>query len=142
MAQKDPKERFIDHGVRGKFGKAWQYGEAIYSKAHYANKEIEWDRNEYGIPQYGWKIYGTDDKRWGIWQLRHRLGKRIFVKQKFFIPSNPQTESQQARRTIFADGMTAWKALTAEQQKEYNNKANKLGIFGFNLFMKQYLNSH
>jgi len=142
MAQKDPKERFVDIGVKGKFGQAWQYGEAIYAKAHYANEEIEWDRNEYGIPQHGWRVYGTDDKRWGIWQLRHRLGKRIFVKEAFYIPSNPQSEPQQARRTIFANGMTAWGGLTAEQQKEYNDKANKLGIFGFNLFMRNYLNSH
>lgn len=142
MAQKEPKERFLDFGVRGKFGKAWQYGEAIYSKAHYANKEEEWDRNEYGIPQLGWRIYGTDDKRWGIWQLKHRLGKRIFTRGKFYIPSNPQTAPQQAWRAVFANGMTAWGALTSEQQKEYNDKANKLGLLGKNLFMKNYLNSH
>lgn len=142
MAQKESKERFLDFGTSGKFGKGWQYGEAIYSKAHYANIEIEWDRNEYGIPQLGWRIYGTDDKRWGIWQLRHRLGKRIFVKQKFYIPSNPQSGAQQAWRTIFANGMTAWGALTVQQQKEYNDRANKYAIFGFNLFMKEYLNSH
>lgn len=142
MAQKDPKERFLDFGVRGKFGQAWQYGEAIYSKANYANREEEWDKNEYGIPQYGWKVFGMDDKRWGIWQLRHRLGKRIFVKQKFYIPSNPRTVPQQARRTVFANGMTAWGALTSDQQKVYNDKAVKLGIFGKNLFMRDYLNSN
>jgi len=142
MAQKDPKERFVDFGVKGKFGQAWQYGESIYAKAHYANEEIEWDRNEYGIPQYGWHVYGTDDKRWGIWQLRHRLGKRIFVKEAFYIPSNPQSEAQQAWRTVFANGMAAWGGLTKEQQKVYNDKANKLGIFGFNLFMREYLNSN
>jgi len=142
MAQKDPKERFVDFGVSGKFGQGYEYGEAIYAKAHYANEEIEWDRNEYGIPQYGWHVYGTDDKRWGIWQLRHRLGKRIFVKEAFYIPSNPQSEAQQAWRTVFANGMAAWGGLTKEQQKVYNDKANKLGIFGFNLFMREYLNSN
>ena len=142
MAQKESKERFLDFGVSGKFGQAWQYGEAIHGKKHYANEETEWDRNEYGIPQLGWRIYGTDDKRWGIWQLRHRLGKRIFVKQKFYIPSNPQSAPQQAWRTTFANGMTAWGNLTSQQQKEYNDRANKYAIFGFNLFMKEYLNSH
>ncbi len=142
MAQKEPKERFFDVGARGKFGQAWQYGEAIYSKALYANEEYELDRNEYGIPQLGSRIYGTNDKRWGIWQLRHRLGKRVFIKEVFYIPSNPQTEAQQARRTVFANGMTAWGNLTKEQQKVYNGRANKLGLFGFNLYMREYLKSN
>ena len=142
MAIKTPKERFLDLGVAGKFGQGYEYGEAIFAKAHYANEEIEWDRNEYGIPLLGWRVYGTDDKRWGIWQLRHRLGKRIFVKQKFYIPSNPRSVPQQAWRATFAAGMIAWGNLTTEQKKVYNGRANKLGIFGFNLFMKEYLNSN
>jgi len=142
MAQKDPKERFIDTGVRGKFGQGWQYGEAIFAKAVYANTEIEWDRNEYGIPQLGWRVYGTDDKRWGIWQKRHRLGKIIHVLEKFYIPSNPQSGPQQAWRAVFANGMTAWGNLTTEQKEIYNKKASKLGLFGFNLFMRNYLNSN
>ena len=142
MTQRDPKERFLDFEARGKFGKAWQYGEAIYGKANYGNVEAEWDKNEYGIPQYGNVVYGTDDKRWGIYQIRHRKGKRIVVREAFYIPSNPQTVPQQAWRTVFTNGMIAWKALTDEQQKTYNEKANKLGLFGFNLFMREYLNSN
>lgn len=142
MAKKDSLERFADFGVRGLFGTPWQYGERVYEQGTYGLEEIEWDRNEYGIPQYGWHIYGTDDKRWGIYQLRHRLGKRIFVRQQFYIPANPQSGPQQAWRTIFTNGMIAWGLLTQAEKNEYNKRANKYNLHGVNLFMKHYLNSN
>lgn len=142
MAIVNFKERFLDFGARGIFGIAWQYGEKIYGQVHYGLEEIEWDRNEYGIPQYGWKIYGSDDKRWGIYQ-RRKEGNRIFyVRENFYIPSNPQSNPQQAWRTTFINGKNAWNNLTAEQQEVYNKRANKLPLYGYNLFMREWLKTH
>ncbi len=142
MTKVNSEERFLDFGVKGLFGTPWQYGERVYGQATYGLKEIEWDRNEYGIPQYGKLIYGTDDKRWGIYQRRKENGRIFYVREEFYIPANPQSVPQQAWRTIFANGMTAWQALTQAEKNEYNKRANKLGMWGRNLFMKHYLNSN
>lgn len=142
MAKKDSLERFVDIGVRGIFGTPWQYGERIYGQATYGLEEIEWDQNEYGIPQYGRHIYGTDDKRWGIYQRRKENGQIFYVRERFYTPTNPQTGPQQAWRTTFKNGAIAWQALTPTEKEKYNKKALKYGIYGYNLFMKNWLKTH
>lgn len=142
MAIKISKERFLDFGVTGQFGKPWEYGQEIYGSIFYGEEEVEWDKNEYGIPQYGQKVYGTDDKRWGIWQKRIRHGKLQFVKMNFMYPSNPQTATQQSWRAVFTAGMSAWSSLTTEQKKDYNRKASKISLHGVNLFLREYLKSN
>ena len=142
MPRVNSKERFSDFGARGKFGLAWEYGQKIYGQGHYGMEEIEWDYNEYGIPQYGRRIYGSDDKRWGIYQKRIENGEVFFIRQDFYIPSNPNSAGQQTQRNKFSAGYVAWGNLTAEQKKVYNKRGSKLGLPGQNVFIKEYLLSH
>lgn len=124
-------DRFLDFGVRGKFGKALEYGEKIYGQGHYGEEEPKMDT---GV--------GTPINRFGIYQKRFEEGKTIWVREKFYIPSNPQTVPQQNWRTIFANGMAAWGNLTNEQKETYNERAQKYHLHGVNLFLKEWLNSN
>lgn len=90
-------------------------------------------RKKLGKPEY-------DDPLnvYGIYQSRMtQQGKKSF-KLRFYTPTNPQTAPQQANRAKFAAAMTAWKALTDEQKAPYTIRAKKLGMFGRNLFIREY----
>lgn len=74
----------------------------------------------------------------GIYQMRMTKRGKVPIKMKFYTPTNPQTEAQQANRTKFANAMTAWQALTTEQKNAYNIRARNIGLFGRNLFIREY----
>lgn len=130
MAKPTSSERFFDFGVRGKFGKGTEYGEQIYGGIFYGEEEHKFDTGE-----------GSPTIRYGIYQKRTEYGRTIWVRMKFYIPSNPQTAPQQAWRGSFASGMTDWGNLTQEQKNVYNEDAKKFRIHGVNLFMRNYLKS-
>jgi len=79
---------------------------------------------------------------YGIYRVRHRWGKTIQEKLPFYVPTNPQTEAQQAWRQVYADSVTAWQALTPEQKAVYNENAKGKKMSGYNFFQKEYLLSH
>lgn len=76
---------------------------------------------------------------WGIYQTRPRAGGRIWVKEKFYVPTNPRTPAQQAWRDKYADSIVAWRALTSEQKEVYNVRARGKKMSGYNLFQKEFL---
>lgn len=78
----------------------------------------------------------------GIYQMRMtKTGKRP-IKMKFYTPTNPQTEAQEANRTKFANAMTAWGALTSEQKEAYTIRAKKRQMFGWGLFIREYYSAN
>ena len=109
--------------------------------------------NGYGFGVLGAARLGEPRRHGGIYQRRRygynnitgppRGNKGIyFVKMRSFAPNNPRTTLQQAHRQKFADGMTAWKNLTAPEKNAYNERANRKGRLGRWLFMSDYLKSH
>lgn len=74
----------------------------------------------------------------GIYQMRMTKRGKVPIKMKFYVPTNPQTVPQQANRQKFADAMTAWQALTAPEKTAYNKRARNIGLFGRNLFIREY----
>ena len=78
----------------------------------------------------------------GIYQMRKmKIGKRP-IKMRFYQPTNPRTTAQQANRQKFADAMTAWGALSSPEKQEYIERAKKSRIIGYNLFVKEYMETH
>lgn len=142
MVKVDSYERVYDFGITGKLGRALFYGEKIYGNYNYGEKEYQIDRNEYGVRFYGNFLYGTDDVRTGIYQRRHKRGKVVYARLQFYTPTNPKSVPQQANRTVFGNGMTAWANLTSPQRAEYNERAKRYRFHGVNLFMREYLNSN
>lgn len=75
----------------------------------------------------------------GIYQMRmHKDGKKP-IRMKFYEPTNPQTEDQQANRNKFADAMAAWQALTSEEKAPYYTQAKRVQMLGHNLYIKRYM---
>jgi len=75
----------------------------------------------------------------GIYQHRHTPSGIINVKEKFYTPTNPQTETQQANRTKLANADKAWQALSEETKNYWRFKTKHPGMTGFNLFIKKYM---
>jgi hypothetical protein len=78
----------------------------------------------------------------GIYQMRHtKKGKQV-IKMKFYAPTNPRTQKQQANRQKFAAAMAEWQNLTREEKQAYNIRAKKVRKFGWGLFIREYYQSH
>jgi hypothetical protein len=68
-----------------------------------------------------------------------RLG--IKTQRAHFIPVQPGTQPQLDWWQIFRTGVQQWQALTPIQKTTYNQKAKRLHMSGFNLYMREWLNS-
>lgn len=66
---------------------------------------------------------------------RVRYGKQ--EQYKYFIPTNPQTENQQANRGKFATAVAAWQALTENQKNTWRKKALGSTIPGYQFFLRK-----
>lgn len=78
----------------------------------------------------------------GIYQMRMTKRGKIPIKMRFYTPTNPQTEAQQANRQKFADAMSAWQSLTPSEKDAYNERARKRQMFGRNLFIREYYSAN
>lgn len=74
----------------------------------------------------------------GIYQMRMTKRGKVPVKMKFYTPTNPQTELQQANRAKFAAAMAAWQGLSSGDKAVYNKRAKKRQMFGWGLFIREY----
>lgn len=153
MAIIKKNETPIGQGIRGKLGKPFGYGEGEYGSTKYGEVQEFVGKGEYGVGSYGETEYGDVLDFAGIYQIRHHrtkflvkgekeTGELYIRKSKFYIPSNPKTESQQSRRSIFADGVSGWQSLSEDEKNIYRKKAEGLRMSGFNFYMREYLLSH
>lgn len=98
----------------------------------------------------GFGVSGKLGKNWtsdplgvrGIYQMRMTKRGKVPVKMKFYAPTNPMTEPQQANRQKFADAMSAWGELTTEQKNAYNVRAKRRNMFGWGLFIREFYQSN
>lgn len=120
MADLDPLEEVPAFQIRKKIGYPSGYGGCIY-----------------GISMYGYHGYVS-----GIYRIRTIDGKQIQQKMKFYRPSNPQTAPQQSWRAVFANAIAGWQVLTPEQKAVYNESAKNKKMSGYNLYIREYLNSN
>lgn len=98
--------------------------------------------NQYGHIVYGVSRYGEINDYAGIYQIRPRPTGRIHVRERFYIPTNPQTVPQQANRSKFADAIFAWQALSSSEKEYYRQKSSGKNMSGYNVFIHEYLISH
>jgi len=78
----------------------------------------------------------------GIYQQRRRKGGSITVREKFYWPANPRTDTQQAWRAVFTAGVVAYHALSADDKKYWKKKGAKYHMTGYNKFLSEWLHSH
>ena len=74
-------------------------------------------------------------------RVYYYIGKKQFSRE-FFIPNQPGTDGQMAWWQWFALGVRRWKMLSPAIQAEYNQDAKRLHFSGFNLYMREHMNSH
>lgn len=57
----------------------------------------------------------------------------------YTIPGNPDTEGQRAVRRTFGDAVKSWQMLPEDKKQNYNMKARRLPISGYNLYISLYM---
>lgn len=91
--------------------------------------------NRFGWVRFGWSQFGDSNPYAGYYQTRKGKKGRILVKMKpYWPPQNPGL-AEQARRTLFANGVAAWKLLDADSKAYYNKLQYPKAQSGFNRFM-------
>lgn len=90
----------------------------------------------------GYSYIGDPFDVQGIYQIRHGTNGQWTCKMRSYRPVNPRTTEQQANRTKFAQAMSAWGSLTEEQQQAYDKRARRVNLFGKNLFIREFYQSH
>jgi len=105
-------------------------------------------RGKVGIPNglgrdlLGVSFLGYRDDRAAIYQNRTKQSGHAIVAMRHWIPKNPRTESQQANRNKFGDAMSAWQSLTDQEKLSYTKRGKSRGMFGHNLFIREYMLSN
>lgn len=97
--------------------------------------------NGVGRFMFGWSKLGEFFEGAGYYRIDGRWGTQRVSKMRHYRPHNPQTSEQQSWRGTFADGVTAWKALSAGEKLAWNKRKNPPRMSGFCRFMREYLNN-
>lgn len=117
-----------------------------------AKKRIGVPRH-YGRAILGFSHFGDDDIKIelasgktqivsGIYQVRTRYGRRVQTIEAYRTGGNSHTEAQQSNRLKFAAAVAAWQDLTTEDKQVYNIRSQRLHLFGYSLFLREYMKSH
>ena len=137
-----PAEQELGDQSKKKLGRAYNFGKRMHGRFEYGQEERILGRSQYGYAVYGKDVYSDARSVYGIYRIQPTLQGQIIIKQDFYIPSNPQTVSQQTNRTIFADAVFTWQGLTDNQKEVYNKKTKYKNLSGYNLYISEYLLSH
>jgi hypothetical protein len=98
--------------------------------------------HSFGTAFFGYTRFAEFNDYAGIYQYRNSFGQKKHVKTIMYWPRNPQTPTQQAWRSVFADGAAAWAGLTSPEKAEYNKRAKLLHMTGYHLHQREWLSSH
>lgn len=93
----------------------------------------------FGLITFGASYFGEINDMTGIYSHKHTKKGRKISKMRSYAPTNPRTTLQQSHRTIYANGVIAWRNLDIEEKRAYNRIKYLTGLSGYNYFMKKYL---
>jgi hypothetical protein len=96
----------------------------------------------FGRIAFGFNRFGFYHWYCGIYQKKYYFGKPYISKEKFYRPTNPQTERQMLWRGVVTSGHNEWASFDIETKEQYRLRARGLPMTGYNLFMREWLNSH
>lgn len=109
-------------------------------------KKLGNDTGRIGTFHAGNYQYGSDNEigfdLHGVYQTRKCIEGKIPVKMRFRKNyKRTYTPALIAHFAKFKSGSIAWKALTDEQRAVYNEKAKIKKVYGYNLFIKEFMKS-
>jgi hypothetical protein len=87
------------------------------------------------LAKYMKQIKGTLSKT----LITFRTWKERQVLEDYPKPTYTRTSKQDVIRSWYKKGCEEWKKLSADQKASYEEKANKLGLTAFNVFMSEWL---
>lgn len=78
----------------------------------------------------------------GFYRIRNYSGKVIRERLPFYRPTNPQTVAQQNWRSVFADGVSAYRLLSPTELGFWQGVGTRKKMTAYNAFLSYYLNTH
>lgn len=93
----------------------------------------------FGSAHFGFMRFGEFNPYAGIYRHTQYYNNRVWQKIAFMWPSNPRTVPQQARRAVFADGITAWHGLSPEDVLYWQKQGKKKRLPAYHAFISNYL---
>jgi hypothetical protein len=96
----------------------------------------------FGEVAFGYSLFGDDMEVAGVYRYGGGRRPRSVDRMVHYAPTNPQSVEQQANRSTFADAVSEWQGLTAEERLEYNDRAKRISRHGYNLFISEYLKAN
>ena len=80
-------------------------------------------------------------------RYRGQIGKAVIASswkgrryiKAYAVPHNPRSERQQANRDLFGGAKEPWRRLSDEARAEYERRAAKERISGWNLFVREHM---
>lgn len=107
-------------------------------------KKLGNDTGRFGHFHLGVYEYGSENELGldfhGIYQMRACKEGQVPVKMRFRVSNRKTiTSAYIASQNKFAGAIPAWRALTDEQRAVYNIRAKKKLMYGYNLFIREYM---
>lgn len=96
----------------------------------------------YGLARYSIGRWGFFSKYAGIYQKHRSADGNCISRMAFYRPTNPRSVAQQANRSKFAAAMGVYNGLSPTEKVVLSKDARKLGMNGWNLFIRRYMRSN
>lgn len=125
-----------------RFGRPREFGTSQLGFLWFGAEDWYINLSEYGNQTYGVSEYANIVCLSGQYRKTWWDGKSYITRDMFAVPKDPGDPVVLANRQKFKDGTIAWSVLTLAEKLVYNNNAIKLRLYGYNLFMREYLLSH
>ena len=74
-----------------------------------------------------------------IYQERPTIHGRIYVREKYYVPTESEARVTDPNRTRFAEAVAAWQTLSMSDQIWWNKQKNPPEMSGYNRFLRAYL---
>jgi len=142
MHEVSSNEALFSITTKKKFGRPYSYGRSVFGFSGFGDAGIYSYLYGFGCSEFARDNYGAIDELTGIFQTRHGLDGPVTVLMEYYWPKNPRSVPQQANRSKFGDAVAGYQSLTASAKAIYTERANKLKITGYNLYLREYLLSH
>lgn len=94
-----------------------------------------------GFARCGYSRAGAPKEYGGIYQKRATSKGKQVSRTRYYRPTNPQTEAQQAWRAKMAEMWGVYNSLTPEEKLALSKKARRYKLSGPQLFASRYLKS-
>ncbi len=119
-----------------------QLGTSQLAHSWLGDEDIFWPIGEFGNSVFGVNQYADIIPLSGIYRTDNVTGETKNYREPYYITRNPRTEPQQTNRAKMAAAVLAWQGLTTPEKMVYYKRAIGKRLSGYNLFLKEYLESH